>query len=174
VDREGTIRYASVAVERILGYRAEDQIGRTLTSVVHPDDRDALARHLASIVERPGADVTGETRVGHADGRWLVFEWTARNLLAEPAIAGMVINAHDVTERTELEAQLRHQAFHDPLTGSPTGPRSGPGRARPLPARRNRAMPAVMFLDLDDFKTVNDTLGHGQATACWSRSRVGW
>ena len=162
LDRDGTIRYESVAVERILGYRPDERVGHALADNAHPDDRDALARHLATLEDRPGADVIGETRFAHRDGRWLVFDWTARNRVDDPAINGFVVNAHDVTERTELEAQLRHQAFHDPLTGLANralfGDRVEHSLAR---RRRNRAMPAVLFLDLDDFKTVNDTLGHG-------------
>ena len=117
VDRDGRILYESVAVERLLGYRVEDRAGRRFTDGVHPDDRDMFTRHLAAIAERPDGEIVGETRFLHRDGRWLAFDWTAHNLLDDPAVGGLVINAHDVTERTDLEAQLRHQSFHDPLTG---------------------------------------------------------
>lgn len=162
VDGDGTVRYVSISVERILGYQPQTLVGRVLEHAVHPDDREMLARQLASIVDRPGGDVVGETRVAHQDGRWRMFEWTARNLLDEPAIRGFVINGHDISERTDLEAQLVHQAFHDPLTGLANralfADRVEHSLAR---RRRNRAMPAVLFLDLDDFKTLNDTLGYG-------------
>jgi diguanylate cyclase (GGDEF)-like protein/PAS domain S-box-containing protein len=163
VDRSGVVDYESVAVERILGSRADAHVGQPLTASVHPDDAEAFSRHLDSIAERPGSDVGGETRFGHVDGRWRVFEWTARNLLNDPAIGGLVINAHDVTDRTELEAQLRHQAFHDPLTGLANRALFADRVEHSLTRRRRgREMPAVLFLDLDDFKNVNDTLGHGQ------------
>ena len=162
VDRDGRILYESVAVERLLGYRPEDRVGRRFTDGVHPDDRDIFTRHLAAIAERPDGEIVGETRFLHRDGRWLAFDWTAHNLLDDPAVGGLVINAHDVTERTDLEAQLRHQSFHDPLTGLANRAlftdRVGHSLAR---RRRGRAMPAVLLIDLDDFKNVNDTLGHG-------------
>jgi diguanylate cyclase (GGDEF)-like protein/PAS domain S-box-containing protein len=162
VDRDSTVRYVSVSVERLLGFAPEDLVGRVLGHAVHTDDRDMLAQQLASLAERPGGDVAGESRVAHRDGRWRVFEWTARNLMDEPSIGGFVINAHDVTERADLEAQLTHQAFHDPLTGLANralfADRVEHSLAR---RRRHRARPAVLFLDLDDFKTVNDTLGYG-------------
>jgi len=163
VDDAGVVDYESVAVERILGSRADEHVGQPLSGSVHPDDAETFSRHLASIADRPGGDVGGEARFAHVDGRWRVFEWTARNLLADPAIGGFVINAHDVTDRTELEAQLRHQAFHDPLTGLANRALFADRVEHSLTRRRRgREMPAVLFLDLDDFKTVNDTLGHGQ------------
>ena len=163
VDRDGIVDYESVAVERILGSRADAHVGQPLTRSVHPEDAETFSRHLASIADRPGANVGGEARFANADGRWRVFEWTARNLLSDPAVGGFVINAHDVTDRTELEAQLRHQAFHDPLTGLANRALFADRVEHSLTRRRRgREMPAVLFLDLDDFKTVNDTLGHGQ------------
>jgi len=163
VDRTGVVEYESVAVERILGWKADGHLGQPLSGSIHPDDAEAFDRHLASIADRPGVDVSGESRFAHVDGRWRVFEWAARNLLENPAIAGLVINAHDVTDRTELEAQLRHQAFHDPLTGLANRALFADRVEHSLTRRRRgRQMPAVLFLDLDDFKTVNDTLGHGQ------------
>jgi diguanylate cyclase (GGDEF)-like protein/PAS domain S-box-containing protein len=162
VDHDGTVRYVSVSVDRILGFPPDDLVGRKLAHAVHADDREILVQQLASIADRPGADIEGETRVAHKDGRWRVFEWTARNLADEPSIGGFVINGHDVTDRTDLEAQLRHQAFHDPLTGLANralfADRVEHSLAR---RRRHRARPAVLFMDLDDFKNVNDTLGHG-------------
>src|SRR5688500_5716020 len=83
------------------------------------------------------------------------------NLLHEPTVAGVVVTARDVTERAELEAQLAHQAFHDPLTGLANRARLRE-RVRHALTRQERRPErvAVLFLDLDDFKTVNDSLGH--------------
>lgn len=163
VDRDRTIRYESVAVERVLGFGATDRLATPLGSVVHPDDAGNLTMLLATIADRPGADVSAEARFAHRDGGWRVFEWTARNLFDDASVGGLVINAHDVTERTALEQQLRHQAFHDPLTGLANralfADRVSQALAR---RRRGRPMPAVVLLDLDDFKVVNDTLGHGR------------
>ena len=76
IDPGGTILYESVAVERLLGYSPDDRVGHQFTEDIHPDDRDVFTRHLAAIAERPDADIVGETRFLHRDGRWLVFEWT--------------------------------------------------------------------------------------------------
>jgi len=163
VRADGTIGYESPAVERILGFGATERIDRPLERIVHPDDVANTTMLLGTIAEQPGKDVGGEVRFAHRDGSWRTFEWTARNLLQEPSVEGYVVNAHDVTERTALEEQLRHQAFHDPLTGLANralfSDRVGHALSR---RRRERDLPAVLFLDLDDFKTVNDTLGHGQ------------
>jgi diguanylate cyclase (GGDEF)-like protein/PAS domain S-box-containing protein len=163
VSREGTIRYGSPAIERILGFDPTAHVNEPLDRVLHPEDVPNVTMLLGTIIDQAGADVGGEARLAHRDGSWRVFEWTARNLLDDPAVEGFVINAHDVTERTALEEQLRHQAFHDPLTGLANralfSDRLGHALSR---RRRERQMPAVLFLDLDDFKTVNDTLGHGQ------------
>ena len=163
VSRENTIRYESPAVERVLGFEPSARIGARVEGILHPDDVPNVASLLDAIADQQGADVGGEARFAHRDGSWRVFEWTARNLLDEPSVEGLVVNAHDVTERTALEEQLRHQAFHDPLTGLANralfSDRVGHALSR---RRRERLMPAVLFLDLDDFKTVNDTLGHGQ------------
>jgi diguanylate cyclase (GGDEF)-like protein/PAS domain S-box-containing protein len=163
VGRDGTIAYESPAVERILGFDPVERIDQPLSGILHPEDVANVTMLLGTIAEQPGADVGGEARLAHRDGSWRTFEWTARNLVEEPSVAGYVVNAHDVTERTALAEQLRHQAFHDPLTGLANralfSDRVGHALSR---RRRERDMPAVLFLDLDDFKTVNDTLGHGQ------------
>jgi diguanylate cyclase (GGDEF)-like protein/PAS domain S-box-containing protein len=163
VSREGTIRYESPAVERILGFDTTDRIDQPFERILHPEDVENTRMLLGTIADQPGTDVGGEARFAHRDGSWRNFEWTARNLLDDPSVEGYVVNAHDVTERTALEEQLRHQAFHDPLTGLANralfSDRVGHALSR---RRRERDLPAVVFLDLDDFKTVNETLGHGQ------------
>jgi diguanylate cyclase (GGDEF)-like protein len=97
----------------------------------------------------------------HADGSWRVLEWTGTDLSDDPAVGGIVINSRDVSERKALEDALIHQAFHDALTGLANRAlftdRIGHALAR---SERQPRRLAVLFLDLDDFKTVNDTLGH--------------
>ena len=100
-------------------------------------------------------------RARHRDGSWRWVEATVTNLLADPSVGGIVVNARDVTERREAEARLAHQAFHDPLTGLPNRARFAELlEAAVRRARSDGRSVGVLLLDLDGFKIVNDSLGH--------------
>ena len=163
LDADGTVRWLSESARRLLGVEPTELIGRSLVSLVHPDDRDAAARFVADALPSHGVTTSAASwRLRHREGHWLACETIATNLLADPNVGGLVLNMRDVTERKQLEAQLAYQAFHDALTGLANRTlfteRVGQaiGRAR----EGTGAPPAVLFIDLDDFKTVNDTLGH--------------
>ena len=162
VAGDGTIRYQSPSVERMLGRRAADLVGTTLLDLVHPDDQHHATAALAKLVETQEATTDVECRLQHADGSWRHAQSICTNLSSDPRVGGLVLNIRDVTERTALQQQLTHQAFHDPLTGLANralfSDRVDHALAR---AGRNGLTAAVVFLDLDDFKTINDTLGHG-------------
>lgn len=113
------------------------------------------------MVAAPSRVLGDEYRAQHKDGSHRQLEIVAKNLLADPSVAGIVINARDVTERTELEEQLRHQAFYDPLTGLANRAlfMDTLGRGLRGASRRDPAV-AVMLLDLDGFKLINESLGH--------------
>ena len=163
VDAAGHLVYVSPSVERVFGQPATELAGSPVGAAPHPDDLPALRQALAAMAADPAAPVSLRYRVPHADGSWRQVESVGRNLLGEPAVRGYVFNTRDVTERAELEAALTRQAFHDALTGLPNRSRFNDRLAAALAraeADGDAGRVAVLVLDLDGFKTVNDSLGH--------------
>jgi PAS domain S-box-containing protein len=107
VEADGTIRYQSPAAERLLGYRPEERIGQGVFDLVHPQDLPRVRETFTELVASPRATRSTEVRLRHKQGGWRSFEIEGHNLLAEPAVAGVVLAARDVTFRQELEAQFR-------------------------------------------------------------------
>lgn len=178
LDADGTIVYESAAVERVLGYRAANRLGSPSFEIVHPDDEPRAQQLLAEVMGARGAQISGEYRARHVDGSWRFIEAVLTNLLEDPAVSGIVVNYRDITERKTLEDELRHQAFHDSLTGLANRALFADRLEHALTrVRRFRQPLAVLFIDLDDFKTVNDSLGHGEGdlllTAVAERLREG-
>jgi diguanylate cyclase (GGDEF)-like protein/PAS domain S-box-containing protein len=160
-ERDGTIRFISPAVYRVFGYHPDDLIGTHLAELVHPDDRDRVVGEVADAVLNPGHPILIQCRYRCADERWIHVEALLSNDLDHPHIAGLVFNTRDVSERKELERQLTHQAFHDPLTGLANRALFRDRVRHALALRRRTLQPlAVLFLDLDGFKAINDSLGH--------------
>jgi len=106
LNREGNRVYVSPSVERSLGYRPEELIGKNPFELVHPDDAQELRELFTSGISQPGFIVSKEFRIRHKDGSWYIHEATAHNLLDDPAVAGIVINSRDVTNRKRLERRL--------------------------------------------------------------------
>jgi diguanylate cyclase (GGDEF)-like protein/PAS domain S-box-containing protein len=161
VAPDGTIRFQTPSVARVFGYRPGELVGSRLAEWVHPEDAPQALAYLAEVASRPGARPPTVWRLRHRDGSWRVVETIGTDLRHEAGVDGLVLNARDVTERKALEAQLTHQAFHDSLTGL-ANRALFENRVRHALARADRVAQgvAVLFLDLDNFKTINDSLGH--------------
>jgi len=159
---DGQVVYQSPSVERVFGYAAESTTsGMDLATVTIPEDAQRVRTFLSEAARRQPGSISLEWRLRHKDGTGRDVEGVAINLLGEPDIGGVVLTIRDITERKALEEQLVHQAFHDALTGLAN---RALFQDRLTQALRNAARrgghTVVLYLDLDDFKRVNDSLGH--------------
>ncbi len=155
----GTLRYVSPAAAGVYGRSAEDMVGCELSSLVHPEDlgqvNHELRRFLATSADRESSTRV-ECRFRHGDGHWLNVESTVNRYQG-----GLIFNSRDVTERVRLQAQLQHNASHDALTDLPNRALFTERVRQAIGGRRGGDCgTAVLFIDLDGFKAVNDTVGH--------------
>jgi diguanylate cyclase (GGDEF)-like protein/PAS domain S-box-containing protein len=161
LDADATVVFANAAVERTLGYQRSEIVGTKGTAILHPDDVPVISGTLGALMARPGGSATFDYRGLHKDGTWRWFESIVMNWLDDPDIAGLVVNARDVTERRQYEDDLRHRALHDTLTGLPNRTLLSDRLVGAISrSGRDTNSVAVFFVDLDEFKRVNDTLGH--------------
>jgi diguanylate cyclase (GGDEF)-like protein/PAS domain S-box-containing protein len=159
IARDGAIQYQSASVERILGYTEQRLVGTFFGELVHPDERTQVLRKIEEAINIAGPPIAVECRLRRDDDSYCPAEVTITNLLELPSVRGLVLNTRDISERKALEEKLTHQAFHDSLTNLPNRAAFRVSLDHALNIGGERQI-AVLFLDLDDFKSVNDTLGH--------------
>ena len=106
-DDQGTLKFVSPSVDRILGYPRQSLIGRNALEFIHPDDHAPLRKALASLTAEPGSIASAEVQVRHADGSWRVLAGIGRRLPKEAEIEGIVVNLRDITAYRETERDLR-------------------------------------------------------------------
>jgi diguanylate cyclase (GGDEF)-like protein/PAS domain S-box-containing protein len=161
LDQSLAFAYAGSSTERLLGYGERDLLGASFLGFIHPRERTGARQLFADLLASPYAEVQGELRFLHKNGTWVWIEGFAQNLLHDPSIGAIVLNYRDITQRKATERQLEYQAYYDALTGLPNRllfrDRVSTALAQ---AQRNRRALAVMYLDVDHFKLVNDGLGH--------------
>ena len=161
VERSGEVIYQSPSIERILGFSPHDVMGTSFENLLVPGDRARLQRLLVATGEDTSRSQTFDCTLVNLDGDLLKFEVVATDLCDDEHVGGIVLNGRDASERAAFEARLAHQAFHDAVTGLPNRALFSDRVAHALTfAASEGSCTAVIFLDLDDFKTINDGLGH--------------
>ncbi len=158
LQSDGTISYSSPSSSRILGVASDELIGSLFADLVTDRHQSRLRDALVRLGTRPEVPYDFELDLVTAAGETRTLDITARDLRHDATVEGIVVNARDITDRKRLEDNLRHQALHDSLTGIPNRTLFGDRVEQAL--TRREADVAVFVIDIDDFKTVNDGLGH--------------
>jgi diguanylate cyclase (GGDEF)-like protein/PAS domain S-box-containing protein len=158
VGEGGRIRFHTPSAERYFG---RDVDGAPLLDLVHPDDRQVAQALVSDAFARPGTTCGAEWRVSPDGEEWQFVEARANAVPGDPHLSGTVLTLRSVHERKVLEERLAYQAFHDPLTRLANRVLFAERLEHALQrARRGSRAVSVIFVDLDDFKNVNDSLGH--------------
>ncbi|GAA3343284.1 hypothetical protein GCM10020358_41600 [Amorphoplanes nipponensis] len=156
LDADGRVAYSSPSAASVLHFAAGSLRGSSVFELVHPDDRPRMREAFATLLSERDAVLRLQTRILNRAGKATWFEFTASNQMQNPALTGIVINARDISENRAFQERLHHEATHDALTGLPNRRRMQDALGTSL---RDEPV-AVLFVDLDGFKPVNDAHGH--------------
>jgi diguanylate cyclase (GGDEF)-like protein/PAS domain S-box-containing protein len=160
LDHRSCFHYLSPTASRLLDLPGTDGFEQSLLDHCHPSDREVVSATLAA-TRHGEVQTIPDFRVQTGKGEWAWLMGTARDLSADPAVGGIVINAREINDRKQVEQDLQLQATHDSLTGLPNRSLLGElldhsiGRCR-----RSGDLIGILFIDLDHFKLINDAKGH--------------
>ena len=169
LDSDLAFSYAGSSTQRLLGYDERELMNTSFLGYVHPRDRQAAREAFAELAATPNHETDAELRFLHKNGTWIWLEAFGQNLLHDRSVRAIVVNYRDITQRKATEKQLEYQAYYDALTGLPNRLLFRDRVVNAIAqAKRHRRGIAVMYLDLDHFKLVNDGLGHSVGDALLS------
>jgi len=162
LDSDMRVTWVSDSLRKVFGPVPAIASGSPVEALIHRDDRARAMHALRDRLHDSGRSSALECRVLDSEGSVRCVDVHVAQLLQDPAVRGIVLNIRDVTERRELQEQLLHQALHDPLTNLPNRVLLMDRLEHELSRRRgpDQGGPSVLFMDIDGFKTVNDTQGH--------------
>jgi diguanylate cyclase (GGDEF)-like protein/PAS domain S-box-containing protein len=161
LDAEGRLIYVSPSVERTLGFHPQEELGRSFFDFIHADDASRAQDMIADTLGAPGFSRSIEVRIQHRNGHWRFMEVVGNAVLDQHGVPTIIVNARDLTERQRLQSELRRMSVTDDLTG--LNNRRGffmLAEQEMKLARRLKKDLLLVFVDLDDFKSINDTHGH--------------
>ena len=161
LDEKGVILYQSPSVKHLLGYEPREMIGRSQFDLVHDDDIALMRSMFHELIVHGEMSQPIEFRVRTRAGIWRTLESIGKNCLAIPEVRGIIVNTRDVTDRKAIQQRMQHLAYHDALTNLPNRSLMQDRISQAISrAERSTTQFAVMFIDIDNFKNINDTLGH--------------
>ena len=161
ISPQGMIAYISPSVHSVLGWSDQEVVGTRLFEHIHPDDVPLVQAAFRAVVAA-GESPTIEFRLHHSDGSWPDFECSTRNLIHDATIKGLLLNARDVTQRKTAEDLVVFNTAHDSLTQLPNRALFMDRVQTVVERKKRRPGPpaAVLFIDVDNLKVLNDSLGH--------------